>query len=549
MTILYYQLLIICTIVAIRFFAKKYLIAICLAWSAFTILNVLVSPLLLLQLITIWGTFSLLVSRENDASTAGLSKADSDDALNSNQPLESKPSMPHAHIKHSSSVEPPPQTFVTPAKSSKHIVQESLRAAGLALKDANEYLAFQSELQRATTFLSNSVEIERITVEAALRRAKNALEEEKRREQMDPKKLAYYEEAHGRFSNVLREHGKQARDRNIQDLALPDFTIPPRHTDEKLADSIEQKIKSLHEERESFLFEIVKQLGKNKRLIEIFSERLTDMGATDVCSAVLHKVRVQDPPPTRMRFGDILNSISDKSAHLPTTTPSALQKYIRATKIKARVEEIELPYLVHFTRVENLPSIMKHGICPVATMNEQHVPYAANDRLRLEGHPDASSFSIAHPNDKMFASYRWKNPEQKWVVLVLDRSVLWNLNAAFCKHNAADARIRRGDLGDLKTESAFDAMFIPLNGLPVREGDSLNPYDPTDVQAEILIFSVLEPELIKGVVFSEANVLEQYKKHIGDRQAVINVESKGFFGARSYARKTGWSLDSTVAKL
>ncbi|WP_426152532.1 DarT ssDNA thymidine ADP-ribosyltransferase family protein [Pseudomonas sp. DC3000-4b1] len=541
MTIIYYQLLIVCTIIIVRIFAKNYLTALCVAWSGFTIFNVFISPLLLLQFITIWGTFSLVVSRERNTATTKVGETDSAGTFTSTQPLESKPSMSQARLKPSDIIGLPPKKPTAPTKSSKNIVHESLRAAGLVLKDSTEALALQSELQKATSLLSNSIGAERIKVEAALKQANNALEEEKRREQMDLKKLAYYEEAHDRFSRLLREHGKQGEDRNIPDVAPPDFTIPPRHINEKLADSIEQRINSLYRERETFLSEVAKQLGKNERLIEIFEERLSNMGANEVWGAILLKVRAQDSSPKLMRFSDILNPMADKSAHLPATIPPELQKYVRARKIKARVEEIELPYLVHFTQVENLPSIMKHGICPIATMNDQHISHIANDKLRLDGHPDASSFSIAHPNDKMFASYRWANKERNWVVLIIDRSALWTLNAAFCKHNAADGRIRLVDLEGLKTESAFAAMFTPLVGLPVREADSLKPYDPTDVQAEVLIFDIVEPEMIKGMVFNQARVLEQYKKHVGDRQALINVEGKGFFSARSYARITGWS--------
>ena len=68
-------------------------------------------------------------------------------------------------------------------------------------------------------------------------------------------------------------------------------------------------------------------------------------------------------------------------------------------------------------------------------------PFRANDCLRLDGHKDAVSLSIAHPNDRMFAKYRWQDLQQKWAVLVLDPSILWLLPTAFNRHNAADKRM------------------------------------------------------------------------------------------------------------
>ena len=96
-------------------------------------------------------------------------------------------------------------------------------------------------------------------------------------------------------------------------------------------------------------------------------------------------------------------------------------------------------------------------------------------------------------------------------------------------------------LDDLKTLDAFDSLFMPLSHLPSREESRLLPCDPTDVQAEVLVFDILPPELIKGVVFSDPHSLQTYKDCIAGKPAHLHTESRGFLGARTYARKTGWT--------
>jgi hypothetical protein len=46
---------------------------------------------------------------------------------------------------------------------------------------------------------------------------------------------------------------------------------------------------------------------------------------------------------------------------------------------------------------------------------------------------------------------------------------------------------------------------------------------------------------IKGVVFSDASSLHNYQDCVGDRRTLVNAEGRGFLGARSYARKSGWT--------
>lgn len=205
--------------------------------------------------------------------------------------------------------------------------------------------------------------------------------------------------------------------------------------------------------------------------------------------------------------------------------------------IRQFANELEIPYLLHFTRTANLPSIIEHGIYPLARVGEIEAEPQINDQQRLDGRLNGTSISIAHPNCRMLYKYRMEDESVDWAVLVLKRSILWQKECAFCRHNAADARISRQPLEALTTELAFKGMFEEVDGCASREQQKLKAYDPTDVQAEVMVFDVIEPTYIRGIVFNSKDAKEDYLHLLtSEQKAWVHSKSKGLFGTRSYSR-------------
>ncbi|WP_437270127.1 DarT ssDNA thymidine ADP-ribosyltransferase family protein [Stutzerimonas balearica] len=207
--------------------------------------------------------------------------------------------------------------------------------------------------------------------------------------------------------------------------------------------------------------------------------------------------------------------------------------------IQAHATEIQIPYLLHFTRVVNLPSIMAHGLYPIGRVSEIKATPAINDQYRLDGHRNSTSVSIGFPNCQMLYKYRMADQAVDWVILVLHPSILWAKNCAFCRHNAADARISSQPLPHLITPQAFMSMYEEVEGLLSREEQKLKPFDPTDVQAEVLVFDVIEPQYVAGVIFEKAAVRDACLPHLGERKTYIHAGNKGMFANRKYARTWG----------
>lgn len=136
----------------------------------------------------------------------------------------------------------------------------------------------------------------------------------------------------------------------------------------------------------------------------------------------------------------------------------------------------------------------------------------------------------------MFFKYRRENPDVNWIVLGVDPSVLWLKNCAFCRYNAADARISGQLLEALQTPASLSGMFDETEGLASRQEQRLKTFDTTDVQAEVLVFDVIEPQYIFAAAFNNLETKNNFEKLLGERPAQINPVGGGFFASRSYVR-------------
>jgi hypothetical protein len=204
--------------------------------------------------------------------------------------------------------------------------------------------------------------------------------------------------------------------------------------------------------------------------------------------------------------------------------------------IQRHATAIKIPHLVHFTRASNLPSIMAHGLYPVGRAHEVGATPEINDHERWDGHRDSTSISITFPNYKMFFGMRNEYPDVDWAVVVLDPSVLWTKQCAFSKFNAADGRISSQPIANLVTVQAFAGMFDPIPGHPTREEQRLLAHDTTDVQAEVLVFDVIEPSYFRGVAFNRAAVLVAYREYLGKVPTKLYSKGGGLFASRGYVR-------------
>jgi len=156
--------------------------------------------------------------------------------------------------------------------------------------------------------------------------------------------------------------------------------------------------------------------------------------------------------------------------------------------------------LVHFTRAENLASILKSGIVPRANLSGDAI---FNDQMRLDGFTEASSLSISFPNYRMFYAYQDKNQNQNWVVIGIHPDVLLDLPCLYFSSNAASSGIRKDDEQALAAQMGvvgLSGMFYENHEID-RSMRGLETNWPTDPQAEVLVFGTIDPRYFMGFAF------------------------------------------------
>ncbi len=202
-------------------------------------------------------------------------------------------------------------------------------------------------------------------------------------------------------------------------------------------------------------------------------------------------------------------------------------------EIRALAQDLEIPHLVHFTRCDNLPSILRYGLSSVAICEAEGISGIRNDRVRLDGQPDGISLSITFPNYRMFYKYRQLQPSEDWAVILLSPKILWEKECSFYKYNAADSRMRHKVKSSLKTAEALQEMFETSEN--ARE-PWLRRYDPSDPQAEVMVYNTIEARFIETVAFETKAVADKWARVLGGIDRIYAGDGKGLFASRMQVR-------------
>ncbi len=193
----------------------------------------------------------------------------------------------------------------------------------------------------------------------------------------------------------------------------------------------------------------------------------------------------------------------------------------RRTQIKQFCVERGIQTLAHFTRIENLGSILREGLLSRERLDTQGISCQINDVDRIDGHKDRICLSLSFPNYRMFFSIREQKKttddvyDSQWVVLILDAELLWELDCAFCQENASSNRVRQIPLEDRKHPKEFRALFGDESDYDTREirckSLGIPRNFPTNPQAEILVFDRISSRYIKEVIFFDFPAMRQWE--------------------------------------
>lgn len=175
----------------------------------------------------------------------------------------------------------------------------------------------------------------------------------------------------------------------------------------------------------------------------------------------------------------------------------------RKKAIQETCEARNIDICTHFTRIENLPSILINGLIPRKHLDKTDMDFISVNSRRLEDYVDANCLNISFPHHIPVLSAN-ERTKRKWVYISYKKDILWELDCAFCFTKAASEEVLSIPISERKTEKSFKKMFIGNDHLP-------KDY-PTDSQAEVLVFDIIPSFYLEKITFYDDEVRDNWIK-------------------------------------
>lgn len=199
-------------------------------------------------------------------------------------------------------------------------------------------------------------------------------------------------------------------------------------------------------------------------------------------------------------------------------------------KLKKEIKKRKISYVLHFTNVKNISSILKYGLIPRQELESTGLDFEFNDDYRYDGYKNSISCSIEQPNYKMFYKLRKNNKDSQWAVVVLKKSILWKKDCAFFETNAANRNMKSKTAEKRISQKDFKSLFGELNWSHPRDDLNIPRSYPTDPQAEVLVFDKIEPKYITHIILQNGLMAnDSSKKKFSN---IIFENYKPFFSPR-----------------
>lgn len=204
------------------------------------------------------------------------------------------------------------------------------------------------------------------------------------------------------------------------------------------------------------------------------------------------------------------------------------------------VEDRGVEYLVHFTPLMNIGSILKKGLLPRTQLTENNVEAIIPDLDRWDSCLDYSSLSISFPNYRIL--YR-KSIDMNcpFAVLLINPRMILDLpieDISYLPDNAA--AIGTGAIENKIGMEAAKALFsesVTLNGsIITREQLGIPDNYSTNPQAEVFVWGKIDPKYILKIVVKDYASRKELDPDLDllpiEKNKPISVDSS-YFSARS----------------
>lgn len=239
---------------------------------------------------------------------------------------------------------------------------------------------------------------------------------------------------------------------------------------------------------------------------------------------------------TAINSGDLelaMNIFEENRFYIYTFFPELLHKIAIAKSLRTR----KVQKLVHFTNIENLASILKIGLLPRKTLEEQNINFVYSDESRIEGRKDCICLSVEYPNNKML--FKKYNTIGEYVVLVLNaKPILLNDDKKYYLFINAASVPNSLKSDKLTAPIYFENMFQKQVGKNKLDRDEKLPsFVPTCEQAEILLQGNVDINNIQEVHFRNEKDYNDFINSCKDKELIETFLpkfkiNKYYFGKR-----------------
>ena len=179
----------------------------------------------------------------------------------------------------------------------------------------------------------------------------------------------------------------------------------------------------------------------------------------------------------------------------------------RQDRISNIIKTRNITQLVHFTKKQNINSIIKNGLLNNDELKRRGLDYISNDPERREKWTYAISLSITNKNSDLYDAfkYRQKLSDNDFTIIKINPMVIVEHECFFCDTNAASHtfnhyRDNEDEIGILKSSLMFKKMFKKVvikhmynfSGKIIRSKQK--PNETTCPGAEICLIGNIPPE-------------------------------------------------------
>tara|TARA_R100000027_G_scaffold2734_9_gene2751 strand:+ start:62590 stop:63177 length:588 start_codon:yes stop_codon:yes gene_type:complete len=186
-----------------------------------------------------------------------------------------------------------------------------------------------------------------------------------------------------------------------------------------------------------------------------------------------------------------------------------------------KLKEDPLNLLYHFTPVENLESILQHGILSRSTLDKMKIPYVWNDQQRYDGKFDRISISPNRTNRRYLRRMIKKYPARDFVRITIFCKILFDdkFDCLFYPDNAASK----------KFSGVPENRFKGLEALERFLESSSNPDDGivSLEQREIMALGPISTNCFSAVIFLNPESFSKFRSPLLQKRINAYLDLNG----------------------